>query len=80
MRYSHMVRRCTSVYEILFLAADQKKKVLPFAEFVTNYSCESSYIRKNDIDVVKCLDIIRWHLARQVTLAAMVKTADCDLP
>jgi hypothetical protein len=54
--------------------------VLPFVQFVTSYFRESSYSRKNDIDAIKWLDIIRWHLARQVTLAAMVKTADCDLP
>jgi hypothetical protein len=54
--------------------------VLPFSEFVAKYLRESSYIFENDIDVVLFSDIIRWHLARQVTLAAMVETADCDLP
>ena len=33
-----------------------------------------------DIDGSIWFDIIRWHLARQVTLVAMVDTADCDLP
>ena len=53
--------------------------MLALVPFVTSHLCESSYIEKNDIDVVPCSDIIRWHLARQVTLAAMVKAADCDL-
>jgi len=53
--------------------------VLPFVSFVTTYLRESTYIQKNDIDVVLSSDIIRWHLARQVTLAAMVNTADCGL-
>jgi len=69
-----------SVYGILTFLTNQWKKVLPTVYFVTSYFRESSYSRKNDIDVVPSSDIIRWHLARQVTLAAMVKTADCGLP
>jgi hypothetical protein len=69
-----------SVYAIFPLLTNQGKKVLPTVHFATSYFRESSYSRKNDIDVMPSSDIIRWHLARQVTLAAMVKTADCGLP
>jgi hypothetical protein len=54
--------------------------VPPDLEFVTNYFGESSYSGRNDIDAVASFDIIRWHLARQVNLAAMVETADYVLP
>jgi len=57
----------------------KKKKVLLFFSSATTYFEESTYIQKNDIDVVSSSDIIRWHLARQATLAAMVNTADCGL-
>jgi hypothetical protein len=56
------------------------QKVLLAWKFVTTYFGETSYRSRNDIDAVASFDIIRWHLARQATLAAVVETAGYVLP
>ena len=65
---------------ILMVDTSRQKTNFHFACFAARYLVESSCVQKNDIDAALCIDIIRWHLAKQVNLEAVVETADYDLP
>jgi hypothetical protein len=71
------VHKCLATKAV---SVDRNKKVLPFAWFVAKSVSIRSYDARNDIDGIICSDIIRRHLAKQATSAAMVKPAGCDLP
>ena len=61
---------------ILMVDTSRQKTNFHFACFAARYLLESSCVQENDIDAVLSIDIIRWHLAKQVNLEAVVETAD----
>ena len=60
--------------------ASRQKTSFHLACFAARYLLESSCVQDNDIDAVLSIDIIRWHLAKQVNLEAVVETAGYDIP